>query len=413
MDRLSQDALNTIIINHRKYIKGIKGGTRASIKFKDISGLSMKGHDMSNADFSGSCLNDVDLSEGDFRSVSFFACDMKNVNMSKSDFSQCDFRGACIINADLSGANLKNTDFRQGLLMSYADNNVIDAWGKTGKARLEGSMVRYTNLSGVKAAGANFSDSNMSGVQFKEADLQDCIFEGANLTSADMTGCNLMRAIVKDAVIDNLNLYGAVGNQSELEEMIRLENERSTLEEDGVSLNDLVDLHTKWIDTNGAEGQQLNLSEYDLTNQTDLKDFPLTVLIAEGSKFTGLYLAGVKMESSVLDKADFRDCIAPDADFRGSSFKGAVFTRADMRRSNFGSLRVKRPDGSEITQKVDLSGARMAYAKLDNTNFKDANLSGVDFTYASLKGCNFTDCDLEGAIFDHADMDEDTQSALK
>lgn len=406
MDKISQEALESIIAGHQKYIKGMRGGVRAVIKFKDLSGVVIKGRDMSNSDFSGCCFDDADLSGSNFTASSFFACDMKRTNMAHGDFSKCDFRGACIVNANLTETNMERTDMRQGVLMSYAESGMRSGWGKGGHTTLQGSTVRNTDLSGVKAVSCNFSDSNMEGIIIHDAELRGSNFKGANMTGADLMGSNLSGADMTDVVVDNMKLVAVTGDQSQLRELIRIQNERKTLESDGTDMKTLVAAHMKWIDTAGKEGKQLDVSEYDVSGETELRKYPLTVIKAEGSKFTGLFLEGVKMESSVLDRADFRDCKAKGADFRGSSFKDASFTRADFSDSNFGPLKVKRPDGSEILQSVDLSGSKMAFAKLDGTNFSNANLSGVDFSHASLLGCNFKGCNLEGAVFDGADVDE-------
>ncbi|HIL28399.1 MAG TPA: pentapeptide repeat-containing protein, partial [Micavibrio sp.] len=95
MDKLSQEALESIIAGHQKYIKGMRGGVRAVIKFKDLSGVVIKGRDMSNSDFSGCIFDDADLSGSNFTASSFFACDLKRTNMAHGNFSKCDFRGAC------------------------------------------------------------------------------------------------------------------------------------------------------------------------------------------------------------------------------------------------------------------------------------------------------------------------------
>ena len=86
MSHLSQDDLNQIIQQHQLYTQGKNGGTRAIIKFKNLSGLSLAGQDLSHADFTGSCFIGTDLSNGNFTSATFFACDMRRANLENAIF---------------------------------------------------------------------------------------------------------------------------------------------------------------------------------------------------------------------------------------------------------------------------------------------------------------------------------------
>lgn len=407
MSKLTQEELNTIIKEHEAFLKGQTGGVRAAVKFRDLTGLDFRKADLSNSDFSGSCLNETNLSYCKFTSGSFFACDLKKANMKGGNFSRCDFRGACIVNADLTDANFDSADLRRGVMMNYLEGGAQGKWstGQRSETQLSGSIVRDTDMSHVMAYNTNFSEANMIGVRMQDAKLKDSNFSEANLSGADLTGSDLSGANVDGAVVDKINLTAVEGDRTQLKGLIDEQNARKNLKDEDTDLKQVIKEHTAWIETAGKEGQQLNLSEYDLSEEKDLRNYPLTVIVAAGSKFTGLYLEGVKMESSVLDRADFRDCHMKNADFRGSSFKEAMFTRADLTDANFSALKVKRPDGSEILQNCNLSQSRMAFAILDGANFSNADLQDVDFSHASMKNCNFTDANIKGANFTDAELD--------
>ena len=55
-DRLSQGDLDRILDAHEAFLKHRVGGTRASLKLRDLSFLDFSGRDLSDADFSGSKL---------------------------------------------------------------------------------------------------------------------------------------------------------------------------------------------------------------------------------------------------------------------------------------------------------------------------------------------------------------------
>lgn len=404
MSKLTQEDLNRVLKGHQAFLNGVNGGIRASVKFQDLSGLDFRHANLTNADFSGSTLNGANLSHCECQNASFFACDLNKANMKAGNFARCDFRGASIVNADLTDANFESADLRRGVMMNYLGDSSESQWNQKGETKLSGSLVRDTDMSHIMATNTNFSDANLVGVKMHDARLRDCNLDGANLANADLSGSDMSGANVENAVVDGIVLTAVAGERTQIKGLIDKQNARKNLKDEDMDLIALIGEHTKWIESAGREGRQLNLSEYDLSEEKGLRDYPLTVIIAAGSKFTGLYMEGAKMESSVLDRADFRDCHMKNADFRGSSFKESLFTRADLSNANFSALKVKRPDGSEILQSVDLSKSRMAFAVLDGANFSNANLQDADFSHASLKNCNFSNCNLQGAKFDDADL---------
>ncbi|MEZ5813196.1 MAG: pentapeptide repeat-containing protein [Alphaproteobacteria bacterium] len=406
MEKITQEQLLEIIERHKKFLMGSGGGQRAILTCKDLSGLDFRLADLSNADFSGARLDGANMSQASFVNASFFSCDMHKTDMKNSNFTRADFRGAEVIGSDLSEADFTHADFRQGHLLNYKSENPDEGWGKHGHTRFSGSTVRDTNLSGVMAQHANFSETNLSGVIIQNANLSGVDLTGANLSDTDFTGCSMARAKFEKAIVDGTNLSGVIGDISALKDMQAEQKQRKRFDDRSAKKNIalMVKNHSLWVASDGGNGQQLNLSGYDLSHETHIKKYPLSIIIAEDCKFAGLDLEGVSMQSSTLDKSDFRDCAAYGADFRGSSFKDALFTRADLSHADFSALKVEKKGKSAEYRPANLTGARFAYANLENTNFKGADLSGADFTRADLRGADLTDAILTGVVFEGADL---------
>jgi uncharacterized protein YjbI with pentapeptide repeats len=55
-----------------------------------------------------------------------------------------------------------------------------------------------------------------------------------------------------------------------------------------------------------------------------------------------------------------------------------------------------------ISESADLSGANLAYARLDRANLKGANLQGAVLDYADFNGAVLMDANLSGASLQHA-----------
>jgi len=208
LKKMTQQDLNLVVEKHKRFMIGQKNGQRACLKFTDLSGLNLQGVDLSHADFTGSNLTDSNMSNGIFVSSCFFACDIRNANLENTNFRRADFRGAYVAGANLTGADLDSADLREGKIMQRSEEGSLD--NRTRGLHLEeerswsaiftGAQLTETNLSGVKAVAADFSDADMTGVTLNEADLSSVSFEGANLTNADFTGSDLSHANLQDWV---------------------------------------------------------------------------------------------------------------------------------------------------------------------------------------------------------------------
>jgi len=105
--------------------------------------------DLSETEFSGAEIKDVNLSDIDFTGSNFAECNIVNVNFSSADLTGTDFARAHIAECDFSHAILNGSD------MSY-------------------STVHF----------CNFTDTDMSGSVLNEADLSDSDFSASENLSA-------------------------------------------------------------------------------------------------------------------------------------------------------------------------------------------------------------------------------------
>jgi uncharacterized protein YjbI with pentapeptide repeats len=61
-----------------------------------------------------------------------------------------------------------------------------------------------------------------------------------------------------------------------------------------------------------------------------LRTFPLTAIHAVGTNFLNQDLRHAELQSATFDRSDFRDCNLEKSDMRGSTFKYAQLTRANL-----------------------------------------------------------------------------------
>jgi len=126
------------------------------------------------------------------------------------------------------------------------------------------------------------------------------------------------------------------------------------------TLNEILALHAKWLESNGSEGERANLVGMDLSF----------------ARLRGVNLKNATLQMTKFGGADLRNANFHGADLTGASFEGA-----------------------------DLSVATIAYAKLFGADLRKAKLVGVNAHYASLKAADLRGSDLRGAIFYEANLE--------
>ena len=111
------------------------------------------------------------------------------INLSRTDFTKyslpdIDFSGSILEDADLSGADLSNLDF---------------AWATLVGANLSDANLSSTHLINVDLMGANLSGANLVDANLFCADLSNANLSGANLLDVNLAGADLVGANLSNA----------------------------------------------------------------------------------------------------------------------------------------------------------------------------------------------------------------------
>lgn len=415
LEALNQNILDDIIEKHQMYLKGQHGGARANIKYKNLSHLSFRARDLSQADFTGSAMIECDMSHSNFSGATFFACDLRNSDLRDSNLSRTDFRGSYLAGANLTDADLTEADFREGKIMTRGEQGELTDRKRSGgvgaKTILTGTKLKNTKMDGVQAINADFSDADLSGVTINDANITQANFFGANLSYSDFTGSVMTNANLKSAIVSGCILATIEDHGVEMNGVITESDMGSRLENLGKTLPELLEEHTLWVATSGRYGRQLDLSGYDLRNVLDLKQFPLTAIRALETNFMNQDLRGAELQSANFDRAIFTDCNLYGADLRGSTFKYSQMARIDLTEAKLSPLSFGKQGGSQHIKRVDISGSNLRYATIKYADLRDCVLMGVDLTNAIIMGsdlrrADFTGAILKGTIFKDCNIDE-------
>jgi formylglycine-generating enzyme required for sulfatase activity/uncharacterized protein YjbI with pentapeptide repeats len=177
-----------------------------------------------------------DLSNMNFRGVSFAGANLEGAKLDGSNFAGCDFRNAVLKNTsakdcnfegvDFAGANLLKTDFQDSNLtkarfctlsgdfravidqVRFGHCNMSDAMFvpvqpkgsvsvgtcKVDQSDFSGSDMSRCNLQGMDFRTCNFTDANLYGTS-----LQRCNFEGVDLSSANLINAHLSQVVYSDS----------------------------------------------------------------------------------------------------------------------------------------------------------------------------------------------------------------------
>ncbi len=155
LTKLDQDALDKVVALHEAFRQGRTKGVRAKLAHHDLSGLSLKGRDMSYADFTGSVMYEVDMERDQLDYCLFYACDLRKANFRNASLLRADLRGACLRGAIMAGADLTGADMREGAFATFDPEKGL-SFISDGEAWADGS-------GGVDMRGANLGSAKMSG----------------------------------------------------------------------------------------------------------------------------------------------------------------------------------------------------------------------------------------------------------
>ncbi len=396
--RLTQYDVDVICAKHDRLWAARLGGARAVFAFCDLSGLSVTGRNLCDADFTGALLVGCDLRKAKLDNANMYGADLQGADLTDASMRRVDLRGSSLRGANLTGADLFEADLREGSIAS-ADRKegykIIEPAHREAYATgaiLAGANLERSRLSGIVATKADFSDAILKDAKLVRANLKQANFNGANLAGADLSGANLSGADMRNTVLVGAKTQQWNVNDTNMDGAL-------TDKPSGTSVSDMpyeqmIADHARWCETGGAEGKPSAFDKADLRNLKSVRGFNLTALSAKGAVFYGLDMEGVQLQGAQLEGADLRACNLRHADLRGARLRGAKLSGSDLRDSQLGPLLI----GRDRLLPSDLTGVLLTNADLARADLRQACLSGADLSRANFTGAVLKEIDISGAI---------------
>ena len=333
--RIDQNELDAICARHDRLWQAKPGGARAVFAWMDLSGLSLAGRNLADADFAA-----ADAKLG-FRVVEA---------KSRQDTQA---QGAC-----LAGANLERS-----------------------------------KLTGIVAVAADFTDAIMKDCKMVRANLKQASFRGADLAGADLSGADLSGADMRDAVLVGCKMAMWRTDGARMEGC--LTDDRPAGAPVGkMPAAEMLAEHAQWCETGGVQGRPSVFDGVDLCALRSIHGYNLTALSAKGAVFYGLDMEGVQLQGAHLEEADLRSVNLKGADLRGARLGRARLNGSDLRGAKLGPLLIS----ADRLLPADLTGACLRGTDLSGADLNRAVLAGADLSRALLHGAIMTQADLTNAV---------------
>ncbi len=386
--RVTQAQVDAICLKHERLRTMKPGGARAVFAWCDLTGLSLKGRNLMDADFTAAILTECDMSGAILDSSNLYCADMQMANLSGASMKRTDLRGASLRGANLSGADLFEADLREGALalpdrqagLSYVE--ISSRVSEATYANLRGANLERSKLSGIQAMKADFTDATMKSCKLVRANLKQAIMDNVDLAGADLSGADLTGASLRDAV-----LIGAKTEQwriAQTDTTGMLTDKPMGTDVKAMPYGQMLQDHALWVDTLGKSGKPSIFDKADLRALGTIKGLNLAALSAKGAVFYGLDMRGVQLQGAHLEEADLRNCNLSGADLRGVRLFKARLDGANLEGAKLGALKID----AERFLPADLREARMRSVNFTAADMKLAKLDGADMSRSNLEGAH-------------------------
>ena len=109
---MTQNELDKILENHKKWLNGEDGGSRANLQDADLRDANLRSAALQGADLRGADLRGTDLRNVNLWDAALQGANLRSAALQGADLLGADLRGADLQGANLRGANLQTADLR-------------------------------------------------------------------------------------------------------------------------------------------------------------------------------------------------------------------------------------------------------------------------------------------------------------
>ncbi len=371
--------INRELVLHNQWLSR-KGGRKADLSFRDLSGMEIRNIRLSGAKLVGANLARAVLAGCDLSGAELFGADLEGADLTGANLMGADFRGANLHRAILTDCVLRGADFRTDKALSDGLDQAAHR-GSTvmTEARLERAILCEANLTGCDLSGADLDDADLSG-----ADLSRAVMLGVDMAGAVLTGVKLGGTVMEvgrlspeqQAALASAGKGGVVAPAYQ--------------PMDANEAAERIAAHESWIETNGAKGRRFDIETRDVTAGDAFVGRDLSGARLRRCRLVGTRLAKVRLDMADLSYSDLTDANLEQASLRGANLRRALLVRAQMASANLNAM--------------DLAGGRTWPTNMDGALLHDADLTNANFQAAVMRNADIGGCLMQGASFRGVDL---------
>ena len=296
----------------------------------DLSGVALRGVDLSHALLQRCVLRQADLERSNFLEAELQQCDLAEARLEQARFSR-----AMLTGCTLDGAAAPGADFSQ--------------------ARLEKNSLAKARLSKTQWRNAQVAQSG-----FEQASMPDAQGDRAQFKSCRLPGVNAARAQFQWATFDQCDLAAAVFDEAMLAKATLIASQAG-----------------------GATFAGARMPGLRILKGTDLSGARLDRAQMDGASLQDSCLAQATLREARLDRGLLKNCDLTGSDAwhlvaRAANFVGSRVARASWRGANLMQSRW----GEAVLEDVDMTGVNLHAA-----DTRRVSAQGVQLAQALLTRC--------------------------
>ena len=380
---------------------------------EDLSGLDLRRFDLRRANLNRAAMHGVRADEADLTAAALICTGLERAS----------FKGAVLAGAYVHSLAAQVTCFDDADLSGLVDGTgaLFHGCSMVG-ARLTDAVLAGTTLYQCTLTDADLTGARLQGSTINECQADNACFRGAEVSQLTITKTRLDGATFAGAHGEGLVLQRLTGADGLDLSRARVPNLRLChARSPNLDITDIDATDADWSDVtapglratgarlSGARIRRCDLTQAELQRaaldhatlrHVSLDDADLRQVSAENATWVECRLAGANLRQLSGRCLTWRDVEAPDVDLTGAYLYRAMITGDPprtmvLRRAKLGdAVLVQAYVAADLTE-ADLSNAKLAYGRLNQSDFTRTRLSG-----ASVYGGSLVKANLRGAAVD-------------
>jgi uncharacterized protein YjbI with pentapeptide repeats len=169
-------------------LRRLREGGNSPPQETDLSGMNLRGEDLSGLNLSRCDFSGADLSQANLAKTNLSFSRLVGANMQQAQLDECEFLGADLSGANLNECSAKRTGFGGATLTGATLFHGNLEGASLSKAQLQSADFRTAKLNHARIRESNLADADLTQAELREADLSQSRLDRTVFRNADLRG---------------------------------------------------------------------------------------------------------------------------------------------------------------------------------------------------------------------------------